>query len=123
MSKKTIKLNGQKVVLDMNRPKVQDLVAELIQACAERQFPIGMKLEHENGGVYVLSRIKLYNGSFRAYLIGTTGVHKGIARNSDKIVMVQEPKGGGTGRGYVTDLPARLDRFYDPDNVGEFIDI
>ena len=119
MSKKTITINGQKVVLDMNRPKVQDLVAELIQACAERQFPIGMVLEHANGGDYVLTRIKQKYGAHRVYLVG---VETGVARNSRKVVLLQDPKGGENGRGYVTDLPAENDRFYDPENPGQFID-
>ena len=107
----------------MNRPKVQSLVAELLQACAERQFPIGIVLEHQdnNGCVtdYILARIKQWDGTLRAYLISEK---TGVARNSRKVVMVQDPKGGDLGRGYVTDLPAENDRFYDPENPGQFID-
>lgn len=123
MSKRTINIGGNKVVLDMNRPKVADAVAALVEACAERHFPIGLVLEHENGSNYLLTRIKQTNGTLRAYLIGLDNGHSGIARNSDKVVLVKEPKGGEFGRGYVTDIPARLDRFIDPErNNGEFLD-
>lgn len=122
MSKRTITINGQKIVLDMNRPKVADAIAALVQVCAERQFPIGLLLEHENGSNYILTRIKQRNGTLRAYLIGLDNGHSGIARNSRKVVMVQDPKGGDFGRGYVTDLPAENDRFYDPENMDEFLD-
>lgn len=123
MSKRTITINGQKIVLDMNRPKVADLTAALIEACAERHFPIGMVLEHENGSNYILTRIKQRNGTIRAYLIGLNNGHSGVARNSSKVVLVQDPKGGDFGRGYTTDIPAEKDRFYDPEgNNGEFLD-
>ena len=120
MSKVNVKLAGKKVVIDTARPKVASALAALIEACAERQFPIGMMLEHANDSEYILSRIKQRDGTLRAYLIG---VDTGVARNSRKVVMVQDPKGGDLGRGYVTDLPAENDRFYDPENPGEFIDV
>lgn len=115
----TVNLNGKKVVIDTARQKVASALAALIEACAERQFPIGLELEHSNGTEYVLARIKQPNGTLRAYLIG---IDTGVARNSRKVVMVQDPKGGDLGRGYVTDLPAENDRFYDPENPGQFID-
>ena len=122
MSKRTVTIGGNKVVLDMTRPNVADAVAALVEACAERHFPIGMVLEHENGSNYILTRIKVCGG-YRAYLIGLDNGHSGIARNSTKIVLVQEPEGGEFGRGYVVDLPAKNDRFYDPEGTnGEFLD-
>jgi len=121
MAKLQVKLQGKMVNINTGNPKVASCLAALIEACAERQFSIGMYLDHSNGETYQLVRIKQYNGTHRAYLInGSTGV----ARNSDKRVMVQEAKGGGdNGRGYVTTLPARKDRFFDPDNAGQFIDV
>jgi len=121
MAKLQIKLQGKKVNINTDNPKVAGCLAALIEACAERQFSIGMYLDHSNGETYQLVRIKQRYGSPRAYLInGSTGV----ARNSDKVVLVQEAKGGGdNGRGYVTTLPARKDRFFDPDNAGQFIDV
>ena len=116
MSKVNVKLNGKIVVIDTARPKVANALAALIEACAERQFPIGMVLEHENGGDYLLTQVKTAGGRIRAYLHNTD---TGRARNSRKVVIVQEP---GVGTGYVTDLPAENDRFYDPENPGQFID-
>lgn len=122
MSSRTIKIGGKNVTINMNRPKVADAVAALVQACAERHFPIGMVLEHENGSNYILTRIKQRDGTLRAYLIGLDNGHSGIARNSDKVVKVKEPKGGEFGRGYVLDIPARNDRFIDPEGNGEYLD-
>ena len=123
MSTRTVIIGGNKVVLNMDRPGVADAVAALVEACAERHFPIGMVLEHENNSSYILTRITGAGGHLRAYLIGLDNGHSGIARNSRKIVMVQDPKGGEFGRGYVTDLPAENDRFYDPEGTnGEFLD-
>jgi len=123
MAKKTVVINGNKVVIDMSRPKVQNLVAELLKACAERQFPIGLYLDHadDDGQVteYMLVRILQRDGTRRAYLINT---EDGTARNSRKVVLVQDPTGGENGRGYVTEIPAEKDRFFDPDNDGEFLD-
>lgn len=121
MAKLTVNLNGDNVVIDTNRPKVAMALAALVQACAERQFPIGLNLEHSNGDTYVLARILQANGTHRAYLISED---TGIARNSRKVVMVKDADGGGDfGRGYVTELPAEHDRFYDNENPGQFIDI
>lgn len=119
MSKMTVKIGGKTVKLDLGKKRVQDAVANLIEAATVREFPIGMTLEHANGSDYVLSRIKQWDGSYRAYLINHD---TGIARNSRKVVKVEEPTSGGVGRGYVTDLPAEKDRFYDPDGSGDFID-
>lgn len=116
MSKMTVKLNGKKVVIDTDKPKVANALAKLVEACSAQTLPIGLSLKHENGDVYVLCRIKQSNGQFRAYLINTD---TGIARNSRKVVMVQEPSNG---RGYVEDVPAEKDKFYNPDGSGEFID-
>ena len=119
--KRTVTIGSTKLNLNMGNPKVADALAALVKACAERQFSIGNYLDHSNGETYQLVRIKQRNGASRAYLInGSTGA----ARNSDKVVLVQEAKGGGdNGRGYVTTLPARNDRFFDPDNAGQFIDV
>lgn len=116
-----VKMNGKKVNLNLDRPKVKKALAELIEACAERQYSIGDYFEHANGETYQLVRIKQRYGAPRAYLInGTTGV----ARNSDKIVKVEEADGGGAqGRGYTTTLPCRKDKFWDDENPGNFLDI
>lgn len=112
MAKTKIRLNGKEIVLDMDRPGVADAVAKLIMLASERKFAIGDMYDHENGHEYQLVRIKQSNGTFRAYLINTD---TGIARNSRKVVLVQEPKVDG---GYVTDLPAEMDKFYDPEGDG-----
>ena len=117
MAKTMLKINGKSVKVDTNKPKVADLLAQLIKALTTREFPIGMMLEHENEDNYLLARIKQCNGSFRAYLINQ---ETGVARNSTKRVYVEEPKNG---RGYVTDLPCKKDRFYDPENNGSFIEV
>ena len=120
MSKITLKVGGKTIQIDTNKPKVADLLNQLMQAFTTREFPIGMVLEHENEDSYLLSRIKQADGRFRAYLIN---METGIARNSTKIVYVEEPKDGDMGNGYVTDLPCKKDRFYDPEDDGEFIDV
>lgn len=121
--KTTLNLSGQKVNINTDNPKVAKALVALVEACAERQFPIGLSLEHvdKDGSIteYLLARIKQYNGTHRAYLINHD---TGVARNSRKVVMVQEPKGGEFGKGYVTDLPAERDKFIDPDGDGEYID-
>jgi len=118
MSKTVLKINGKDVKIDTNKAKVADLLAQLMKALTTREFPIGMTLEHANGGDYLLARIKVCGG-YRAYLINTD---TGIARNSRKVVMVQESDGGDSGRGFVTDLPCEMDKFYDPENYGKFIE-
>jgi len=117
MSKSILKIGGKSVKIDTNKPKVADLLAQLLKALTTREFPIGMMLEHENQDNYLLARIKQYNGSYRAYLINQS---TGIARNSTKRVMVEEPQNG---RGFVTDLPCKKDRFYDPENLDSFIEV
>ena len=121
--KQTINLNGNKVVIDTNRKAVAAALVALVEACAERQFSVGMILDHlDNDGQiteYQLVRIKQPNSTLRAYLINT---EDGVARNSRKVVMVQDPTGGDNGRGYVTDIPAERDRFIDPDNDGQLLD-
>lgn len=117
MSKNVLKINGKSVKIDTNKPKVADLLAQLFKALTTREFQIGMVLEHENQDSYLLSRIKQCSGAYRAYLIN---MDTGIARNSTKRVMVEEPKNG---RGYVTDLPCKKDRFYDPEDEGSFIEV
>lgn len=116
MSKTVLKINGKSVKIDTNKPKVSELLAQLIKALTTREFPIGMVLEHENQDSYLLARIKQCGGH-RAYLINQS---TGIARNSTKRVMVEEPENG---RGYVTDLPCKKDRFYDEENPGRFIEV
>lgn len=117
MSKTVLKINGKSVKVDTNKPKVADLLAQLIKALTTREFPIGIMLEHENQDSYLLARIKQPSGAYRAYLIN---MGTGIARNSTKRVLVEEPKNG---RGYVTDLPCKKDRYYDPENDGAFIEV
>lgn len=120
MSKMRVKLGGKYVTIDTNKKKVVEALAALVQACATPEYPIGMIFEHANGDEYLLSRILQRNGTHRAYLLN---IETGVARNSDKVVLVQDAKGGGTGRGYVETLPARKDKFYDPDGSGDYIDI
>ena len=112
-----LKIGAKSIKIDTNRPKVSELLVQLIKALTTREFPIGMTLEHENQDNYLLVRIKQYNGSFRAYLVNQS---TGIARNSTKRVIVEEPTNG---RGYVTDLPCKKDRFYDPEDYGKFIEV
>ena len=122
MAKKlTVKLGSKKMTVNLNRTKVANAVEALIKACVTPEFPIGMTLQHANGDEYVLARIKQHYGGYRAYLINTS---TGIARNSRKVVMVQEADAGleDAPKGYVEDLPAERDRFYDPDGSGNFID-
>jgi len=120
MAKNVLKINGKRIKIDTNKPKVADLLAQLLKALTAREFPIGMVFEHENGDDYLLSRIKQPSGAFRAYLIN---METGIARNSRKEVYVVEPEDGGNGNGYVTDLPCEKDRFYDPDDKDNFIKV
>lgn len=116
MAKTVLKIGGKSVTIDTNKPKVSDLLAQLMKALTTREFPVGMVLEHENQDSYLLTRIKQCGGSYRAYLIN---METGIARNSTKRVLVEEPKNG---RGHVTDLPCKKDRFYDEENPGQFIE-
>lgn len=117
MAKTVLKIGGKSIKIDTNKPKVNDLLSQLIKALTTREFPVGMMLEHENEDNYLLARIKQPSGAFRAYLINQS---TGIARNSTKRIMVEEPKNG---RGYVIDLPCKKDRFYDPDDEGSFIEV
>lgn len=117
MARNVLKINGKNVKIDTNKPKVADLLAQLLKALTTREFPIGMVLEHENQDSYLLARIKQPSGAFRAYLINT---NSGVARNSTKRIIVEEPDNG---RGYVTDLPCKKDRFYDPEDDGNFIEV
>lgn len=120
MAKSTLVINGKVMNINTNNPKVADLCTALVKALIERQYPIGMVLDHKNGEEYILARILQWNGTHRAYLINQD---TGIARNSDRVVTVQDAKGGGEfGRGYVTVLPARKDCFFDPDaDDGSFL--
>ncbi|MBE3037082.1 MAG: hypothetical protein IMZ70_08405 [Candidatus Atribacteria bacterium] len=114
--KQTINLNGTKVVIDTNRKNVAAALVALVEACAERQFPIGMSLEHDNGDNYILANIQ-----GRAYLVNE---NTGRTRNDRKVVKVQGTWNKVTGEGYyTTDLPCEHDRFIDPDGDGEFLDI
>lgn len=119
MSKMTVKISGKKVVIDTNRPRVANALAALVEACAERRFGIGEILDHTNGEEYQLVRIKQANGSLRAYLINTD---TGRARNSRKVVMVQTDDTEFP-HGYVTDIPAEYDKFIDPENPEELLDL
>ena len=117
MAKTVLKIGGKIIKIDTNKPKVNELLAQLIKALTTREFPIGTVFEHENQNSYLLARIKQPSGAYRAYLIND---ETGIARNSTKRVMVEEPSNG---RGYVTDMPCKKDRFYDPDDEGNFIEV
>jgi len=118
--KQKVKLNGKKVIIDLDKPKVKKLVTELVKACLTRTFPIGMVLEHENGVEYQLVSICQHRGGAgRAYLINTD---TGRARNSRKVVAVLGDFHSEGGL-YTEDLPAERDKFFDPDGNGEFIEI
>lgn len=117
MAKTVLKIGGKSIKIDTNKPKVNDLLAQLIKALTTREFPIGTIFDHENQNSYLLARIKQPYGGYRAYLIND---ETGIARNSTKRVMVEE---SSNGRGYVTDLPCKKDRFYDPDDEDNFIEV
>jgi len=120
MAKINVKINGKKVVVDLNRPKVANAVAALIEACATRTFPIGMILEHANGSEYLLTSILQYPGGCkRAYLVNTD---TGRARNSSKVVKVMGNFHSAEGL-YTEDLPCQKDKFFDPENPGQYIDI
>ena len=119
MAKMKVKVGGQTINMNTDNPKVADALANLIQACAERQFGIGTELEHVNGNVYLLARIKSCGG-FRAYLINTA---TGRARNSRKVMWVKTDDPENFPNGYVTDLPEETDKFFDPDGSGELLDI
>jgi len=121
MAKKmTVKLAGKKVTIDPNRPKVAKALAALVEACSTPMFKIGMTLEHENGTDYQLISIKTSKyAKARAYLVNTD---TGRARNSSKVVTVQGDFHSEDGL-YVEDLPCEKDKFFDPENPGEFIDI
>ena len=112
-----LKIGGKSIKIDTNKAKVSELLAQLIKALTTREFPIGMTLEHENQDNYLLARIKQPSGTYRAYLINMA---TGVARNSTKRVLVEEPKNG---RGFVTDLPCKRDRYYDPEDYGKFIEV
>ena len=114
--KQTINLNGNKVVIDTERKNVAAALVALVEACAERQFPIGMILKHNNGHDYILANIE-----GRAYLVN---LDTGRTRNERKVVKVLGTWNKATGEGYyATDLPCEYDRFIDPDGDGEFLDI
>jgi len=118
--KTKVKLNGKKVTIDLSKPKVAKLVTELVQACLTRTFPIGMVLEHANGTEYQLASIKSNKyTSARAYLVNTD---TGRARNSSKVVPVLGDFHSEDGL-YTEDLPCERDKFVDPDEDGEYIDI
>ena len=120
VNKIEVKMNGKKVVVDLNRPKVKTALTSLLEACATRTFPIGMILEHANGDEYILSSICRYKGGpKRAYLVNTD---TGRARNSTKVVSVLGDFHSDEGL-YTEDLPCQKDKFYDPDGDGEYIDI
>ena len=120
MARIKVKLNGKKVTIDTNRPKVAKAVAALVEACATRTFPIGMVLDHANGAEYQLvSIVSRPGGTKRAYLVNTD---TGRARNSTKVVPVMGDFHSEEGL-YTEDLPAVKDKFVDPDGDGEYIDI
>lgn len=116
-----VKMNGKKVVVDLNRPKVKRALTSFLEACATRTFPIGMILEHANGVDYQLVSICSYKGGpKRAYLVNTD---TGRTRNSTKKVWVQGNFHSEEGL-YTEDLPCEKDKFIDPDGDGdEYIDI
>jgi len=119
MSKMTVKVNGKKITIDTNKPKVAKALVALVEACATRTFPIGMVLEHANGTKYQLVSILQSNGSRRAYLVNTD---TGRSRNSSKVVLVQGDFHSEEGL-YTEDLPCEKDKFIDPEGDGEYIEI
>lgn len=120
MAKMKVKLNGKKVTIDTNRPKVAKALAALVEACATRTFPIGMILEHANGVDYQLVSIcQRPGGPKRAFLVNTD---TGRARNSTKVVKVEGDFHSEEGL-YTEDLPCVKDKFWDPDGDGEYIDL
>lgn len=118
--KATVNLGGKKVKIDTSRPKVASAVAALVEACATPMYKVGMELEHANGDTYILASIKRnkYDASPRAYLIN---LDTGRARNSSKVVRVQGTFDSKDGL-YTEDLPCEKDKFFDPDNPGQYID-
>ncbi|KKN73104.1 hypothetical protein LCGC14_0404130 [marine sediment metagenome] len=115
MAKIKVKLNGRKVTIDTNRPKVAKAVAALVEACATRTFPIGMVLRHANGSNYQLASIVRFpGGTKRAYLVNTD---TGRSRNSTKVVPVMGDFHSEEGL-YTEDLPDQKDKFVDPDGDG-----
>lgn len=117
--KTKVKLAGKMVTIDTNKPKVAKALVALVEACATRTFPIGMILEHENGVDYQLVSIKSSKYALaRAYLVNLS---TGRARNSTKVVPVHGDFKSEEGL-YTEDLPCEKDRFYDPENDGEYID-
>lgn len=118
--KTKVKLNGKMVTIDTNKPKVANALVALVEACATRTFPIGMVLDHANGIEYQLVSICQYKGGpKRAYLVNT---ETGRARNSSKVVNVLGDFHSEEGL-YTEDLPCVKDKFYDPDEDGDYIDI
>jgi hypothetical protein len=125
MATHKVQIDGKNFTINPNTDKkVVEALNALVKAMSTRQWPIGMTFRHASGDSYLLTRIKKAGGH-RAYLVNT---RTGVARNSRKVVMVLEPngaksgKGGGNGFGYVEDLPAERDRFFNPDAPGEYID-
>ena len=119
MSKISVNINGRVVQMDLGRKAVQDAVANLIEACAVREFPIGLILTHRDndGGCTDYELVKVHD---RAYL---ANLETGIMRNSRKVVIVQGTSPKKSGKNYfVTEIPAEKDKFYDPENPGQFLD-
>lgn len=116
MKKSTIVIAGKTVNINTDKKNVAVALQALITALTERRFGIGMRLQHSTGVWYQLVRISRA-GSLRAYLINE---NTGKARCSTKFVAVQTDDSDHP-NGYVTDLPCSKDKFYDPDNYGEYV--
>ena len=114
MAKATVNINGKQVNIDTDRPAVVKALAALVEACAVRRWKIGTILVHANGSEYILCK-NINDG--RAYLYSAD---TGRARNSRKVVKFM---GDDPADCYTEDLPCEHDRFYDPENPGQYIDI
>lgn len=113
--KTTINVGGKVIDVNTDQKNVAACLQNLINALTERRFAVGSYLTHCTGVRYQIVRIK--TDSLRAYLVNT---QTGRARNSEKVVMVKIDDANFP-NGYVTDLPVVKDKFWDPENVGQYI--
>jgi hypothetical protein len=115
--KTTINVGGKVINVNTTQKNVAACLQNLINALTERRFAVGSCLRHSSGARYQIARILMANGSLHAKLINTV---TGKARNSTKVVLVKTDDADYP-NGYVTDLPAVKDKFWDPENAGQYI--